>query len=317
MFEAAAPRARCVLCGATPTRVVWREGSFAALACRCGLTSTWPPPPDGMVDPTRDGHSRGFYRFPARLKARWLVAALGGRLGRRPRLLEIGCGEGWLLEAARRVGFDPVGIEPHAGRAAAARARARARVIESLFEEVDAQATDLGRFDVVFHIDLLAHFPDPAGALVRMRELLAPGGAVVCEVGLLGGVDPRWYAAVGGLGMPQHRWFYSEEALDRLFAGAALRIVHRRRFGLAPLMLGLTPPRAAVQLLARAAGGLVSRRDGGAPLAEPVRRRVHDSISATFARLEAVLRYRLGALTPRVGPGTLFVVAVPAREARP
>ena len=200
--------AGCVVCGGTSDSVVWHENGYEGRACKCGTLYVFPTPSPGAVDPTVDGHPPSFYSTYAGWKARWVRQCCPAGT-----LLEVGCGDGYFLAAAQAVGYRVAGIDPHPGRAR--------RVAESLNIEVRCSLLeDLhwpeARFDVVYHCDLLSHFPDPLGALRKMKALLAPGGMLAFEVGTLGGIRPVWYHWIGSLDYPQHRWLYSEASLHML-----------------------------------------------------------------------------------------------------
>jgi 2-polyprenyl-3-methyl-5-hydroxy-6-metoxy-1,4-benzoquinol methylase len=100
--------------------------------------------------------------------------------GRRPEILDIGCGTGVLRErlpedaVGRYVGIDPsrVAIEQ-------ARARGCAR---STFEVATTPSADLGRFDVVVCNEVLYYVDDLPLLLERIRELLKPGGCLVTSI---------------------------------------------------------------------------------------------------------------------------------------
>src|SRR5262249_14866779 len=155
-----------------------------------------PEPAVASVDPTKDAHSDAFYSTYASLKARWVrnIPVSG-------RLLEIGCGEGHFLAAAKRLGFEVTGLEPNVERATRIRKRLQVAVRCSLLEDV--VWPDAG-FDVIYHCDLLSHFTEPIRALGKMCSLLAPGGTLAFEAGTLGGINPVWYKWIGCLGLPQH-----------------------------------------------------------------------------------------------------------------
>lgn len=302
----------CVVCDGVSTRVVWRENGYEGRRCRCGTVYTTPPP-RVAVDPTADGHPESYYAAPAGRRVRWIQ-----RYGPAGRLLEIGCGEGHFLAAAQAAGYDVAGIEPEPGRARRAAARLGVHVECALLE-----SCQLGKvqFDVVYHCDLLSHFDDPIAALCKMRELLAPGGVLAFEVGLLGGIAPWWYRMIGTVGYPQHRWLYSERSLERLLARAELEPARTAHFGLAPGVLfgaGARFVARRYRRLRRAApphdgpaqDASAPTRDGP-PVGPP---RV--SLTRLVDRTEAFWRYSAGRLAPRLGPATLFVIARPrARHA--
>jgi SAM-dependent methyltransferase len=299
---ASAAEGRCFLCGTPSAVLAWRENGYDAVACACGLAFVRPPPPDGVVDPAYDAHSAAFYRLPAASKVRWLVR-------HRPpgTLFEVGCGEGWFLEAARDAGFDAHGLDADGRRVATARQRGF-DVRHGLLEDTVIDE----RFDVVFHCDLLSHFPEPIAALRRMSALTAPDGVLFFEVGLLGAPMRAWYPHIGGIGLPEHRWLYSERALATLFARAGLRVVAQKRFGLGLSVIA----GASLRRIARSARSLI-RGSGSVPSQATPAVRVNarpawrSQLSALGERFDNFVRYELGAWTPTLGPGTLLVLATP------
>lgn len=103
------------------------------------------------------------------------------------RVLDVGCGEGLLLERLAAVTGEVVGIDPDPG--AVARALARnvpgARVHQAGL--LDAQLPVTGHFDTVTCVATLHHLP-LRPALHRLGELVTPGGRLVV-VGLAANVS--------------------------------------------------------------------------------------------------------------------------------
>ena len=100
---------------------------------------------------------------------------------------DIGCGVGavtaWI---AREVGpaGSVVGIDVGAEQVRKAQETAAAEGLSNTrFEVASATTTGLprGEFDLVFCRFVLMHLPDPVAAIREMRELLRPGGVLVCE----------------------------------------------------------------------------------------------------------------------------------------
>lgn len=102
----------------------------------------------------------------ARVVERWL----GSRRGLR--LLEAGCGAGWMAERLAAYG-DVVAID--LADEVVERAKRRAPHID--FRAGDVMTADLGRdYDVVVSLEVLSHVPDLAVYLRRLHDALKPGG---------------------------------------------------------------------------------------------------------------------------------------------
>lgn len=289
-----APESSCLICGGSAGRVVCRKGGYEGRLCACGGLYLWPSVPPDVVDPTVDPHPDFFYSLPAEMKVRWLA-----RSHPRGRLLEVGCGEGHFVRAALRRGYRVSAIEPHPGRARAVSERFGIEVECALLEHSQQPPAS---YDVIYHCDLLSHFPDPDLALLRMVELLRPGGVLFFEVGCHGDIAPFWYRWLAEDSFPRHRWLYSERGLQRLLDRCSLGILRRKRFGLAPHMLAY---RGASSLLgyARVIQGM--RPDSASPGPNRVRKRPLEPWCHNF------MRFRVGSIAPACGPQTLFVLAAP------
>lgn len=116
-------------------------------------------------------------RYPA-----WLAeireALASGASGR---LLDVGCGAGHFVKAAREAGFEAEGVELSS---AAARLALELNGITVSTAPLEADRRD-GAFDVVTLIGVLEHLADPTGLVRECRRLLKPGG-------LLFVYTPRW-----------------------------------------------------------------------------------------------------------------------------
>jgi SAM-dependent methyltransferase len=293
---------RCIVCQKAIAHVVWKENGYEGLSCECGTVCTSPIQRTGTIDPTEDGHSDIFYSAYAPQKARWINKIKPGG-----RLLEVGCGEGHFLVAAKSVGYEVAGIEAHRERAERTAKRIRGEVRCGLLETLD-RGSD--RFDIVYHCDLLSHFADPIKSLRTMQQYLSPDGILAFEAGTLGGINPFWYRLIGGLGFPQHRWLYSERSLRKMLETAGLRIIKMRHFGLAPTV--------ALHYLHFAAGKLFRKMYpqvfGTKHRADASSVSSHTSSAQDWSdSVEQFFRYRIGSLAPRIGPATWLIAAAPGR----
>jgi SAM-dependent methyltransferase len=286
----------CVVCGATSQTIVLREGDYTGRLCSCGTIYTSPMPPEGEIDFTDDAHPEEFYSLSADFKARWLARSCPPG-----RLLEVGCGNGSFLAAARQRGFDVHGLEPHPGRAANAARRHGLQVRREFLEETTWPHAS---FDVVYHCDLLSHFPDPIQSLQTMIGLLRPNGRLCFEVGLIGGLSPLWYWLTRRIGLEHHLWLYSRPSLRQLLTAAGLEVVEIQSFGLIPYVGFGRTAAFATKLIS---GGLNGTQTA-------IGRRFADRVEAGLHQFRYWLRYPIGAWIPKVGPQTVLVVARPVGE---
>jgi 2-polyprenyl-3-methyl-5-hydroxy-6-metoxy-1,4-benzoquinol methylase len=171
------------------------------------LTRSWDSNADNWIRVVRDG------LIPSR-RAGTDDAVLEAIAEQAPkRLLDIGCGEGWLIRAAiARTGCTAVGIDGAAALIAAARTADPASTYQAL--DYDSFATsDIGTdFDVVvFNYSLFAE--DIVPLLRAAAPRLAPGGVIVIQTLHPGdGREDGWrtedFAAFDGGDWAAMPWYY-------------------------------------------------------------------------------------------------------------
>jgi SAM-dependent methyltransferase len=131
------------------------------------------------------------------------------------RVLDFGCSWGYGVAQLRAAGYDSVGFEVSAGRAAYGRVRLGLEIFDS-YPEIDQMAA--GSFDAIFCHHVLEHLPTPRVAFERFARLLGPGGVVLAFVPNAGGTSARRLgSAWGPLVCERHTL-----ALDRDFVETAL-----------------------------------------------------------------------------------------------
>jgi SAM-dependent methyltransferase len=204
-------RPNCPICaarGSVDAGATWSIGlrdPFRVAACpTCGMRWLDPVPTEGEYESIyrntyfSDEHARAesdawlrVYEKPAEDTRRYseayrplreahnarMLARLdrGGSTGR---LLEIGCGHGEFLLAARAAGWTVSGIEP--STAAARKARE-----EHGLDVVNCKLADNphpGPFDAIYLSHVFEHLTDSDEALRQMLALLAPGGLLLIVV---------------------------------------------------------------------------------------------------------------------------------------
>ncbi|HGA2316894.1 TPA: class I SAM-dependent methyltransferase [Pseudomonas putida] len=103
-------------------------------------------------------------------------------LGRQPeRVLDLGCGEGWLLRALADRGIEVTGVDGDATLVEAARAAGSVQVHKASYAQLAEDALDIGSgYDLICANFALLH-QDIIPLLAAMKARLAPAGALVIQ----------------------------------------------------------------------------------------------------------------------------------------
>lgn len=92
------------------------------------------------------------------------------------RLLEIGPGHGYMLQEAKRYGFNITGLEYSVHAAQTANTNLGGDFVRA--GTLETSAAGLGTFDVIVLSDVIEHLRDPRRFLLQAFEILKPGGLI-------------------------------------------------------------------------------------------------------------------------------------------
>jgi 2-polyprenyl-3-methyl-5-hydroxy-6-metoxy-1,4-benzoquinol methylase len=110
----------------------------------------------------------------ARERARLVSDLIGSRTGR---LLDVGCGRGFILDFMARRGFHVTGADV----APAAVAMAGERGCKAVLFDLETEEME-GKYDVILCLEVLQQLADPVKALVKLRLLLADDGVLIISL---------------------------------------------------------------------------------------------------------------------------------------
>lgn len=237
----------CTVCRARRPVPLWEVNGFVVSRCwRCGHRFVASPPSaDELLDLYDDGYFQnpsfekgdgGYFgygdHFAERAnmdRLRHRVLARAERYAGVGKLLDIGCGPGFLVDVAQRRGWDAWGVDVNASAVAWAGehgiANVRAGGPESLADE--------GPFDCVVLFDVIEHLHDPRASVTALWEQVAPGGALVV-------VTPDMGSAVGrAMGkhwmevrrIPEHLHFFDGPGLAQLLHHSGFTVRERHSIG--------------------------------------------------------------------------------------
>ncbi|HET6582504.1 MAG TPA: class I SAM-dependent methyltransferase [Nannocystaceae bacterium] len=183
----------CPACGHDMPQWAFLAGGFPHVTCtECGTLFVSPLPSADVVQATylRPDYHPSAESTCARMGAEahgraTIVAELLERPAHGARVVEVGCGYGYFLDAVRELGMAAVGVDP---AVTAARAAERGHTIHPVW--LEAFGPD-APFDVLALFEVLEHLPDPHASLLRMREWLAPGAVLALSTPSYSGAPAR------------------------------------------------------------------------------------------------------------------------------
>jgi SAM-dependent methyltransferase len=134
------------------------------------------------------------------------------------RVLDVGCGAGWLIRGMKRFGYRHVsGIDPYIS--GDVRVGDGVVVLKRSLEEM------VGEFDMIMFHHSFEHIPDQAGALREIRRLLGPAGRVLIRIPV---VDSFAWKHFGvnwiHLDAPRHFFLHSPKSLGLLAGQYGLQV---------------------------------------------------------------------------------------------
>jgi len=213
----------CVACGSTNARPLGVKNEFDVVSCaECGSVYTTYSPWYSSAH-----FYSGFYLNEDELSPPEFVNTRLAEITttfapyrQNNRLLDIGCGAGNLLAAARKNGWDAQGLDVSAG--------AVKHVRDLGFEVYEGELHDAAfpsqHFDVVTAAELLEHLIDPRPLLQEVERILRPGGLFWTTTpharGLSGRVlGLKWRC----IWPPEHLQLFSVRGLKKLLRDAGFR----------------------------------------------------------------------------------------------
>jgi len=259
----------CPACRTTRSRTAMQVRHFQFRRCTACKTLFLSEPPDAeqlhtlyaderyFVNPEfAEPEADGFHGYLDYIKDRDHIehkfAGIFARIEREVapgKLLDVGAGPGFLLSAAERRGWSPLGLEINQWAADYARRELGVEMIASSIQDADLAAMS---FDAVTMMDVIEHVPDPDVLVAAATELLRPGGVLAiltADAGspvsrMLGGRWPEVKRA------PEHLVLFSISGLKAMLGRHNLEVLGSHSVGkessIATLLADVTPVAPAI-----------------------------------------------------------------------
>ena len=221
----------CPACLSDSSRPAGEANGFELCRCRrCRTLFTARLPQAGEAKEYDEYYHAENLTVPSFVAQRLEEIASGFDVHRRlNRWLDVGCGAGALMRAARSQGWEVIGTEVSPPAAEALRAQdldVRLGELETL---------DLPEVDVVSLVEVVEHVPDPRTLVSDAARLLRPGGVMYITTPHARGVSARvlrtgWSAVTP----PEHLQLFSVNGLRTMIKAAGLETRKLQTHGFNP-----------------------------------------------------------------------------------
>jgi SAM-dependent methyltransferase len=240
----------CEVCSAEDTNHYVRIGYFDAWRCgSCKFFWLSGQVPDGVEHPNWDGPGLADYeRYFGALRRRegaCIIETLRDLHGGPQDFLDVGFGLGFFMDEVRHrfPASKITGLEDDAFTVDHIQKRLAGNpsltIVHSGF--MQAEALELGRFDIIAMLDTFEHIRNPRRVLERVDELLRDDGFFICKVPSSNGIFFRlihlfhrfsfglFRSAVALIWQVEtaypHIWYFNENNLRMLFESAGFEII--------------------------------------------------------------------------------------------
>ena len=327
----------CIFCGTkndlasgegSYDRVAIEENGYQGRKCdRCGLIYISPRPSlDKIIDLyghddahiSADAHIASDYL--KRLYARHHLEIVHSFV-RDGALLEIGAGAGYFLDEARKMGFEPYGLEFNPVQANFMRNDLKIPCEESPVDELIFGGK---KFDIVYHCDVISHLFDPIGDFKKINKVMKDDALLVFETGNLGDVDRSYFKNIKRFQYPDHLFFFSTANLVELLEKTDFQLVKIYRYSILPQLLAqkafltirnlikqpLSNRKQKTNLANTSKPKNVSSSNSSSVKTKTNKSAIVKSLSNGYKYFNYLLRYQVGKIVPKSKrPQTLIVVA--------
>ena len=137
------------------------------------------------------------------------------------KLLDVGCGTGDFLFAAKNNGWNVTGIEPNKK----ARSIANKKNNNTVFDNTELKKLKENSFDVITLWHVLEHLPNLENDIQIFKKLLKPKGTLIIAVPNYKSFDARYYKEFwAAYDVPRHLWHFSQNSIKVLFKNFNLNL---------------------------------------------------------------------------------------------
>lgn len=230
---------RCILCNGSKRNLLFQQGNWNVYKCLdCGL---------GFLDPLPDQTElyalyQGVYfqeqygdspdpespEMAKRLVQEEHRIRFFRKFKKRGRLLDMGCGMGFFLQACRNYGYHVEGFDLSADLAAYVYGRLKIPVTIGTIETLHYEKESL---DIITMWHFLEHTSDARVYLEKSWEWLKPDGLLVVDVPNYEGTDAqKTWNNWKGWQLPYHLYHFTKQSLDDMLSMHGFRTIRKKDY---------------------------------------------------------------------------------------
>ncbi len=229
----------CNLCGSNhytvvyDTRVKEQEDNFSdsykitdhcvdgavrvVKCCKCGLIYMNPREDHVLIQKNYTAMTDDFYvqEDAGRRKSADFILRYLEKISKKGRILDVGCATGFLLDQARKRGWEVYGVELSAWAVDYAKNKLQLpNITQGPLKEADYPANF---FDVVVLKDVIEHLTDPKETLEQIRYILKPAGIMCCNTPDIDSLASKILGAKWWGIKQSHLFYFNKNSLSALF----------------------------------------------------------------------------------------------------
>lgn len=226
----------CIFCGIENDFIAIQENGYLGRKCsQCGLIYISPRPSYEEItnlysqdDAQIHSETHISSEFAKRLHAKHNLRIITSYV-KDGALLEIGAGAGYFLDEARKIGFEPYGIEFNPIQATFIKNKLGIHCEETT---LTGPLFNGRNFDVVYHCDVISHLFDPFNEFRNIYNKTKDGGYLIFETGNLGEVDKKFLKHYQSFQYPDHLFFFGKDNLIELLERTGYEFVKLYRYSI-------------------------------------------------------------------------------------
>jgi SAM-dependent methyltransferase len=216
----------CEVCGTSRFSKVGVKNDHCYERCTsCGLERIHPPPTDATLASIYGEHYYDAWglsrdaKVVERLKRTTFTRIINaaGKLSPGAKILDLGAATGFLMLAARDLGYDAYGVElSEYGAHEIASKFGETKVFQGELDQANFAGATRGSFSAVFMCDYIEHVRNPEAVLRLALEWLAPGGKLVITTPRIGSLTHRFMGFGWTHYKTEHLYYFSQQSLGLL-----------------------------------------------------------------------------------------------------